>query len=274
MKRILVSLLALGLLASGCADAHAGGPGTVRVFYAGSLVNLMHEVGPAFEQATGGTFHGEAKGSTALANEISGKVRQGDVFVSASTKANDRLRGKKNGDWESWYARFATAPLVIAYNPKSSFADELKAKPWQQVITEPGFTMGATDPKLDPKGKLAAEALGKVGLDESAVKVFPEEQLLARLSSGNLDAGFFYSSEAADAKLPTVSLGAVHLGAEYTITVLNRAPNADGGNAFVKYLLGHGKKLISKHGLHSQPVNVTGDKKAVPGALDSVLGLP
>lgn len=282
-KRIAVWLCALGLLAAGCGSADSGGsqqsgsqangPGTVRVLSAGSLVNLMRDVKPAFASATGGTVENESKGSTALANAIKGKVRQGDVFVSASTKANDPLRGAQNGNWESWYAAFAKAPLVIAYNPESKFVKDLKSKPWQQVITEPGFTMGATDPKLDPKGKLTAEALKKVGLDESAVKVFPEEQLLARLSSGNLDAGFFYSSEAADAKLPTVSLGKIHLGATYTVTVLNRAPNEAGGDAFVKYLLGPGKKLLRKHGLKLQPVAVTGDRNAVPAGLRGVLGV-
>lgn len=280
-RRVLPVLACLALLVAGCSSGTgvssgaAGGkdPGTVRVLYAGSLVNLMRDAGPAFEQATGAQFHGEAKGSTALANEIKGKVRQGDVYISASQKADDALIGKPNGDWVSWYANFASAPLVIAYNPKSKFAHDLKTKPWNQVITEPGFRMGATDPKLDPKGKLAAQALRQVGLGENAVQVFPEEQLLARLSSGNLDAGFFYSSEATDAGLPTVPLPHSDLAAHYTITVLNRAPNPDGARAFVKYLLGKGRSELGKHGLRVQPVTVAGDRKAVPTGLRPVLGV-
>lgn len=284
-RRLLPVLLACALVVAGCAsggNGSSGGsgssggnddPGTVRVLSAGSLVNLMQDMGPAFEKATGAQFHGESKGSTALANEIKSKVRQGDVYISASEKADGKLMGKANGNWVSWYANFASAPLVIAYNPKSDFVKDLKSKPWQQVITEPGFKMGATDPELDPKGKRARKALQSVGLDESDVQIFPEEQLLARLSSGNLDAGFFYSSEAADAGLPTVPLPHSDLAAHYTITVLNHAPNPSGARQFVKYLLGPGKKLLTQHGLTLQPVKVTGDSKAVPGNLRRTLGV-
>ena len=65
--------------------ALAAGP--VNVLYAGSLVNLMeHGVGPAFDKATGNSFQGFAGGSGLLANQIKGKLRHGDVFVSASPK--------------------------------------------------------------------------------------------------------------------------------------------------------------------------------------------
>ena len=182
--------------------------------------------------------------------------------------------GQKNGNWESWYANFATVPLVIAYNPKSKFATDLKTKPWPQVVNEPGFTIGSSDPKLDPKGALSQQALQKVGIPESKVKIFPEEQLLARMSTGNLDAAFFYASEAVDDKLPTVSLGNIHLSAHYTITVLNHAPNTSGGQAFVEYLLSStGKALLAKHGLTLTWVSVAGDSQSVPSGLRPVLGL-
>ena len=68
--------------------------GTVNVLYAGSLVNLMeHGIGPAFDKATGNQFQGFAGGSDLLANQIKGKLRQGDVFVSANPKVNESLMG-------------------------------------------------------------------------------------------------------------------------------------------------------------------------------------
>lgn len=258
--------------ASSSTAADASGP--VKVAYAASLANLMeHDLGPAYDKATGGSFQGDAAGSTQLVTEIKGGVKQADVFISASTDANSGLTGAGGGGWESWYATFATAPLVIAYNPGSKFAADLKSKPWNQVITEAGFKMGATDPKLDPKGKLAAQALTKDGIAQSAVQVFPEEQLVGRLQSGQLDAGFFYSSEAAELDIPTVPLGDLKLQATYTVTVLNKAPDSSAGIAFVQYLLGDaGKALLTKHGLQLQPVKVTGDASAVPAQLRSVLG--
>ena len=247
--------------------------GPVKVAYAASLANLMeHDVSPAFDKATGADFQGDAAGSTQLVSEIKGKVKQADVFISASTDANTGLQGAANGGWEAWYATFATAPLVIAYNPNSKFAADLTSKPWNQVITESGFKMGSTDPKLDPKGKLAAQALTKDGVASSAVQVFPEEQLVGRLQSGQLDAGFFYSSEAAELNIPTVPLGDVKLQATYTVSVLNNAAHTDAGIAFVQYLLGdQGKALMAKHGLQLQPVKVTGDAGSVPPQLKTLL---
>ena len=250
--------------------------GKVQILYAGSLANLMeHDIGPAFAKASGATYEGTGAGSTALVTEIKGKVKQADVFISASTDANTGLMGASNGGWEDWYATFATAPLVIGYNPNSKFAADIKSKPWQQVITESGFLMGSTDPKLDPKGKLAAQALTTANIPSSAVQVFPEEQLVGRLQAGQLDAGFFYSSEAAEIGIPTIPLGSAYkLKATYTVSVLNNAPNAAGGIAFVRYLFSNpGITLMKKHGLQLQPITVTGTKADVPSALDAPLGV-
>ena len=76
----------------------------VNVLYAGSLVNLMERsVGPAFEKETGLHFQGYAAGSNKIANEIKGKLRRGDVFISASPKVNTSLMGAANGDHVAWY---------------------------------------------------------------------------------------------------------------------------------------------------------------------------
>src|ERR1700751_4597586 len=86
----------------------ARGSGPVDVLYAGSLVNVMEkQIGPAFDAATGYSFQGFSAGSTALANQIKGKVRQGDVFISASPTVNTSLMGPSNGNWVSWYVTFA-----------------------------------------------------------------------------------------------------------------------------------------------------------------------
>jgi hypothetical protein len=126
---------------------------TVNVLYAGSLVNLMeHGVGPAFDKATGDKFQGFGGGSNGLANQIKGRLRHGDVFISANPKVNQDLTGAANGDWVNWYVTFARSPLVIGYSPTSRFAAALKTKPWYEVLQEPGIKIGRTDPKLDPKG--------------------------------------------------------------------------------------------------------------------------
>jgi molybdate transport system substrate-binding protein len=287
MRKLVTLLAALSLLLAGCGGSGGSGTpqssgaepqarGTVKVLYAGSLVNLMeHDLGPAFATVTGYGYQGTGEGSLQLANEIKGKVKQGDVFISASIEANNSLMGAANGDWVSWYAVFGSAPLLIGYNPKSAFAQDLTTKPWDQVITENGFRMGSTDPKLDPKGKLAAQALDQAGIPMSSIQVFPEEQLVGRLQAGQLDAGFFYSSEATELKMPTVGLGAIKLSSTYTVTVLKGAPNQDGAVGFVQFLLGDaGRTLMDKYGVQTQQVAVTGDANVIPAALHGPLGVP
>ena len=238
--------------------------GTVRVLYAGSLEKLMNSsIGPAFDRATGYSFSGFPAGSKDLASDIKGKVEQGDVFISASPKVDATLQGRKNGSWLSWYAPFASTRLVLGNNPSSSFAGELRSRPWYRVITKPNFRLGFTDPRLDPKGVLTvaaldaaarrynAPALKAIATDQN--DLFPEQDLVGRLQSGQLDAGFFYTVEASATKIPVVSLGSIDETATYTITVLNRAPDPAGAESFVKFLLsGTVMRKLEKAGLTTQ----------------------
>lgn len=255
--------------------------GAVHVLYAGSLEDVMNtSIGPAFHRATGYTLSGFPAGSTDLASDIKGKIEQGDVFISASPKVNATLSGRKNGSWVSWYAPFATTKLVLGYNPSSAYASALKRKPWYQVITEPNFRLGFTDPKLDPKGVLTVAALNQAATsyNEPALKqiaadqndLFPEQDLVGRLQAGQLDAGFFYTVEASAARIPTVPLGSVEETATYTITVLNRAPDVAGAESFVKFLLSRrGLRLLRRAGLVTQTPVAKG--RGVPNKLSTVI---
>jgi len=284
LTAMLVAVTACGGSSTGTTPSTSAAPkGPVKVLYAGSLVNLMeHSLGPKFEQASGDTFQGFSAGSSALAAQIKGKVRQGDVFISASPSVNNDLQGPANGNWVPWYVKFASAPLVIGYNPNSKFAADLKSKPWYQVITEPGFKLGSTDPKVDPKGKLAQQALtdgatiyNDPGLPAAAqqnITVLPETELVGRLESGQLDAGFFYNNEAGEQKIQTASLDKVHLSATYTVAVLNMAPDPAPAADFVQYLVSPaGEDLLKQDGLTVLPLALYGDPAAVPPALKSTL---
>jgi molybdate/tungstate transport system substrate-binding protein len=254
---------------------------TVNVLYAGSLVNLMeHGIGPAFEEATGEAFDGFAGGSNGLANQIKGKLRQGDVFISANPKVDSSLMGPTNGSWVSWYVSFAESPLMIGYNASSRFAVDFRTKPWYQVLTEPGIRIGRTDPKLDPKGALTVQLMASaerlydqpglaqrvLGVPENPSQVLPEETLVGRLQSGQLDAGFFYSTEVTDARIPSVALpAAIAPKAVYTVTILRDAPPASGARRFVAFLLGsRGQHILKQHGLALRKPSVSGELSSVP----------
>jgi len=269
--------------ASASASAAATGSGPVNVLYAGSLVNLItKQVGPAFQTASGYTVTGKGAGSTALVTDIKGKVDKGDVFISASPKATATLMGSANGNWVSWYVSYASSNVVLGYNPKSKFAADIKSKPWYQAITEPGLKLGFTDPATDPKGKLVAQGLSDTAksknlpaltaIENDKGDVFPEETLVARLQSGQLDAAFFYTAEAKPANIPTVPLTGESLKATYTISTLSGAPNEAGAEAFIAYLLGpDGQNFLKQDGFDLiSPAKVTGT--GIPSTVQSALG--
>jgi molybdate/tungstate transport system substrate-binding protein len=281
--RIGASVAAAAVALSACGSGSGESKGSVSVLYAGSLANLMeHRLGPAFSHAAGYGYQGFAAGSTELAAQIKSGVRRGDVFISASPAADEKLEGAVNGDHVAWYVTFASSPLVVGYNPHSSFAAQFRSKPWYQVITRPGVKIGRTDPKLDPKGKLtvkameqAAAALNLPGLKTalSGFPVFPEEDLVGRLEAGQLDAGFFYSVEAAAQHIPTTSIQPVHASATYTITILKDAPNARGAQAFLRFFLGsQGRSLLASGGLKLISPALSGPASAPPTSVRRLLG--
>jgi molybdate/tungstate transport system substrate-binding protein len=283
-----MSLVAAGTIGltgppAGAASAVAKGSGPVDVLSAGSLQDLMQEqLAPAFLEATGYTLNNTSMGSDAIASGIKGGTLQGDVFISAAPAVNTTLEGAANGSWVSWYAEFGASPLVLGYNSSSKFAHALRTKPWYEVVDQPGFLLGRTDPTTDPKGVLAISALkdaakahhlpALTALTSNTSGVFPEQTLVGQLQAGQLDAGFFYGVEAAAAHIVTVPLTGTSLAGDYTITILNKAPHATAALAFVKYLLSSaGQKILKTNGIKPiTPSNVSG-KSAVPSALKSTL---
>ena len=286
--RILTA--ALGVLGTAlllsAAPARAGTE--VAVLYAGSLVNLMEgAVGPAFDRATGDHFRGYAGGSQLLANEISGHLRRADVFLSAAPAVNTRLMGARHGNWLAGYIMFARSPLVIGYNPHSRFAPQWRTRPWYVVLQQPGIRLGRTDPKLDPKGALTLELMQRaaayyhlpglaervLGAAENPAQVLPEETLVGRLQSGQLDAGFFYSTETVPAGIPEVRLpSSVTPHALYTIALVRDSPHPRAAAAFIAFLLGPaGRRLLRAHGLEVLQPRFTGNARALPANLQRLL---
>lgn len=283
-------LAVAALLAAGCGtgartSASAGGRGggrAVAVLYAASLEHLMEGViAPAFERASGYRLEGFAGGSDELVSEMRAGVRVADVFISASPKADAPLQRPGGRQRASWYASFATAPLVFGYDPRSPIAAQLRRRPWYEVLVESRWRIGRTDPKLDPKGKLtvealeqAAAALGRPALRAALgqFEVFPEAALVGRLQSGQLDGGFFYANEAAEAGIPAISLAPIHDGATFTITIPTGAPDPGGAEALAAYLLGsRGRSMLKAHGLSVLTPHLSGSAAALPPSLRTLI---
>ena len=311
-------ILLVSMLLAACGGAIVGtstAKGNVSVLYAGSLVNLMEKkVGPAFTRTTGYSYAGEGKGSSALANEIKGHLRSPDIFISASAAVDKSLMGSANGNYVSWYATFTRTEMVIGYSPQSKFAADFQAaangtKSWYSVLQEPGIRIGRTDPALDPKGistiiliELAEQYYHQTGLatkilggNDNTSQIFPEEELTARLGSGQLDAGFFYLNEVKDQNLPYITLPdqinlsdpnlntayaqasytdqkihkkSVGAAIAYTITIPSTSKNMAGAIAFANFLLSsQGQTILMGDGLLQTNPVLFGDSTKVPTQL-------
>jgi molybdate/tungstate transport system substrate-binding protein len=292
--------------------------GQIFVLYAGSLGNLMErDIGPSFTRATGYKYLGEAKGSVLSANLIKEKLRTPDVFISADPKVNQRLMGKENGDLVRWYATIFGNEMVLGYNPNSRFAAELNKvgaddARLYEILQEKGFRLGRGDPELEPKGYrtlflfgLAEKHYQQPGLAQRILSnpnqptlIFPEEQLVARLEAGQLDAGIFYRNEVAEHGVPFIGFprelnlsepdldplygsatyvspkGPTYAGSAivYSVTIPATSQNVEGAIALVSFLLSdEGRRIVEKHALRLiQPV-VSGETEAIPATLQTAL---
>jgi molybdate/tungstate transport system substrate-binding protein len=241
---------------------------------------MEHGIAPAFSKATGSSFQGFAGGSNGIANQIKRQLRRGDIFISANPKVNDSLTGEANGARVTWYVNFAESPVVIGYNPSSRFAADLTSRPWYEVLQEPGIKIGRTDPKFDPKGALTVQLLDRaeqtyklpgiakeiLGAPDNPEQVQPEESLVGSLRSGEIDVGFFYSTETADLRIPAIPLPSeIALSAQYTVTVLPDAPHPEAAIKFVEFFLGpQGGAVMEAHGLETVAPSIGGDASKVP----------
>lgn len=230
----------------------------VSVAYAASLVRVMEgPVARAFTERTGLAFQGEPRGSKALATFIAEGIRTPDVFITADPKLLGRLRDR-SGSMIASASVFASARMVLGCARSSPYAARLRAarSPADvRALLETGARVGRTDPRIDPKGERTVAVLSKLGAQSAAGResVFPEEELLARVGSGELDCAFFYSTEINDPQIERIELPrGTNLDGEirYAIAVLRDAPNPEGARRFADFLIrGEGRRLLRASGL-------------------------
>jgi ABC-type molybdate transport system substrate-binding protein len=307
---LLIALFVASAVVSSC-KKHSQ-DNTVSVLYAGSLATAMENgLGAAFSKATGDAYKGEAQGSLGAARLIHDHLRTPDIFISADPTVNETvLMGDKNENLVSWFVTMASSQLVLAYNPKSSFADKFQAAaantiPWYEVLQIPGVRFGRGDPTIDPKGyrtlflfDLAGKHYHKpeiphmLGEPLNPAQVFPEIVLLARVETGQFDAGIFYKHEVVAHQLPFVTLppeinlgdprfaklyaeatyklpsGDLVKGAPiiFTITIPKTVTHPAAAEAFVRFMLSS-TKLLEEFGFGTVEHQVGGDRKQIPADL-------
>lgn len=218
-------LLAL-ILALGFTPATDAGqsPTPLEVAYAGSMASMMDGgIKPAVSTALNAELRGRAQGSTGLANLIVAGSIHPDVFICVTPSP---MRKVLKAGSAAEGIPIARTEMVIAYSPKSAYARQFAmlntpgARPWWQILEQPGFRFGRTDPRTDPQGlniifamRLAETYYNQPGLADKILgpqfnpaQIFQEPEVMARLQAGQLDAASAYKTQPDAFGLPYVRL--------------------------------------------------------------------
>jgi molybdate/tungstate transport system substrate-binding protein len=257
-----IAALGVALLLT-LSPASASGNDVVSVLYAGSLVTPMEGPIKAALAQQGIDFQGQGAGSKMLANLIAAGAKKPDIFISVDPKLVTGL-----GPKVARATTFASTSLGIGWSDKSKYASLFASvaagkTPIVTALSTPGLAIGRTDPQLDPKGVYTLQGMTLLagtdgekrilGAPENDAQIFPEEDLLARIDTGQADVGFFYRTEAVARGLHFVPLpGKAAMGDKitYTIAVMRDAPHPTQASAFEEFILsGTGKRILQDAGI-------------------------
>jgi molybdate transport system substrate-binding protein len=234
------------VLLAGCAGGETDGPAPatapreITVAAAASLTDVFGEVKSRFEAAHPGVT---VRFSFGASSDLSSQIIAGapvDVFASASPVLMQKVAdaGLVAGASEL----FVTNRLQIAVqpgNPKgiTGFADLNKAGV-VLVVCAPQVPCGAATEKVEKT----------TGVRLTPASEEPDvRSVLAKVTSGNADAGLVYVTDVASTggKVAGIdfpeSAGAIN---DYPIAVLKNAPAPEPARAFVDYVLGDEAGLV------------------------------
>ncbi|MGH9476290.1 MAG: extracellular solute-binding protein [Terriglobales bacterium] len=213
-----------GAMAGLAGTAFASSAIPLSVASAGSMAAVMTGALRQAARQHGWDLRGRAQGATALAELIASGALRPDVFISITGGPMQRVR--EAGKTERAVA-IARTEMTLAYAPQGRWAERLRRGPWWQVLQEPGFRLGRSDPRTDPQGRniiytcLLAEAdYHQPGLAHRVLgdwidpkQIFSESTLEARVQSGQLDAVAAYRFQPAAYGMAALPLpDAINLG--------------------------------------------------------------
>lgn len=223
------------------ASSAAAGAGTLRVFAASSLKEVFPKLADAFSAANeGANVEFSFAGSDELATQIQ-EGAQADVYAAASAKYPDALAA--DGEVEK-PVPFTTNTLVLATPSGSTAVTDLAslAKPGVKlVIGAAGVPVGDYTRKVLP----ALDASLGAGWSTDVMKnVVSEEQnvkgIVAKLQSGDADAGFVYvtDAKAAGGALTQIPIPAdASPTATYPIAVVSKSDAKELAQRWIDFVL-------------------------------------
>jgi molybdenum ABC transporter molybdate-binding protein len=236
----------------------------IRLFAAGSLNDALTELAKAHEAAGGERIHATFGPSGVLKDEIAGGA-DAHVFASANMAHPRALHDAGFGGAVTYFARNRLCALVGSGLPVDG--DNLLDR-----MLDPKMKLGTSTPVSDPSGDYAFAVFAKAdrlrpgaraALEKKALRLTgakdstrpPEGRNVYgwHVAQGHADIFLTYCTNglAAQRQFPgqqRVDLpDALSVGADYGLTVMNRAPPA--ARAFAAYILSpDGQAILARHG--------------------------
>ncbi len=238
---------ALGLALAGC-GSQTDGRGSILVFAAMSLTDVLADVGELYRDETGRTVAFSYSGSQTLAQQIANGA-PADLFISAGRFPVDYLIDE--GAIGPEVERLLANSLVVVTR-----AGEAGIGSIDELGTDAMGTVAVADPELAPAGRYAQEALTHLGIwrDIQHKLVYGNDVrvTMAYVESGNADAGLVYETDAKTANrlevqriVPPGSYSPI----AYLAAVVERSEKKESAAEFNRFLKGDSAAaMFRKHG--------------------------
>lgn len=159
----------------------------LRVFCAGSLIIPFDDLEKAFEiQYPHIDVQNECHGSIQVIRHVTELHQYIDIVATADDNLIPMLMytttdPDTDNPYASWYIRFATNRLALAYTPDSLHAEEINAENWTDILSQPDVRVGIADPRFDASGYRALMILFL------AQAVYGQPKLFGEMFSGQFD---------------------------------------------------------------------------------------
>ena len=248
-RRLLATAGLLALVAASCgSDGDATAGRTVTVFAAASLSAVYTDIGEAFM-----TEHPDATVvfSFGSSSDLVTQITEGapaDVYASADEANMAKLiDAGANADEPRVFATNSLQIIVEPGNPKdiASVAD----------LADPDVVYVTCPPEV-PIGKYAQQVLDAAGVTVTPASLEENvKAIVTKVTLGEADAGIVYTTDvtAAGAEARGIDIAeGINVVATYPVVVTEGAPNPDGAEAFVDFVLGaQGQQILRSYGFRS-----------------------
>jgi molybdate/tungstate transport system substrate-binding protein len=259
--------ITLALLAA-CGSRREEPREPITVFAAASLARPLKALSDSFTQRSNVGVLSELGGSLEQSRKITDLGRFPDVLMLV----DDDVVAALVPTHLEWYVRFATNRVVIAYAPRSRYADSITSENWWRVLVRPDVRIGRADSSTAPAGRHALALISRVDtyykrrdLGDSILARSPlrfmrpnATELAALLETGEVDYILEYESVARQYGFRFVTLpDELTPAILYGLSVPRQAAHPADGVRFAAYVLSEeGKRILRTAHVDVLPIPV------------------